>query len=200
MTTGELTAGNRLEITRKVRIRGKSPIMFDRYPGDNDTKLSVEQKVYLDPKDGVTLVLPALNVWSFLSAENTPSAPKVLLDCRKYKKIARACLNYVSIDEMHIPFLKGDEPIKLGTIENDYDKLSGIWVHRCVARLEKGIPNPKVRPVLPTPWALEFNLTIQKNNAVQEAMVKWLFEEGGRSIGFGTFRGVFGKFEVESWK
>ena len=31
-------AGTREIVTRKVQIRGLTDIMFDRYPGDNDTK------------------------------------------------------------------------------------------------------------------------------------------------------------------
>ena len=60
--------GTREKTCRTVRLRGLTPIMFDRYPGDNDTKLEVWQKLYFLPDDGKTLVLPAANVMSFLSA------------------------------------------------------------------------------------------------------------------------------------
>ena len=36
------TSDTRLNvITRRVRLRGLTPIMFDRYAGDNQTKLTV---------------------------------------------------------------------------------------------------------------------------------------------------------------
>ena len=199
MTKSEAVKGEKRMVVRKVRLKGTAPIMFDRYAGDNDTKLTEEQKVYLEP-GGRHLVLPALNILSFLSAENTPSAPKVLLDARKYKRTAKACLNYVAISPSVIQFIRNGEPIELGEFKNDHDASSGMYVHRCVARLEKGIPNPKVRPVLPLPWELSFELSLYPNSEVQETMVKWLFDEGGKAIGLGTFRGVFGKFEVCEWK
>ena len=68
------------------------------------------------------------------------------------------------------------------------------------ARLDKGIPNPKVRPVLPMPWSLNLTLSIFPNREIKEQEIQNLFEEGGRALGLGTFRGVFGKFRVESWK
>lgn len=200
----EAVKGNRQRVERHVTMVGVAPVMFDRYAGDNDTQLQPEQKMYFMP-DGQTLCIPTLNIISFLSAENTPSAPKILLDPRKFKKVARACLNYVSVwsdDPQYpdmIPLTRNGEVVKFGKFEKDRDKLSGIWIHRCVARLDKGIPNPKVRPVLPLPWTLDFNLAIEPNSAIQETQVRWLFDEGGKAIGMGTFRGVFGKFKITKW-
>jgi hypothetical protein len=96
--------------------------------------------------------------------------------------------------------MRNGEPIKLGKPNGDYDESSKMYVHRCVARLDKGIPNPKVRPTLPMDWQLEFTLTIFRNPTIQEQRVKWLFDEGGIAIGLGTFRGSFGKFEVSIWE
>jgi len=196
--------GNRLLVTRDVVLEGTAPIMFDRFPGDMDTQLKPDQKMYFFP-DGSTLCIPALNISSFLSAENTPSAPKVLLDPRKYKRIARACLNYVSIMSYVvdrpdlIPLTRNGKPIKFGAFDGDADKLSGAWIHCGKAMLLGGIPHPKARPVIPCPWALNFTLMLLPNNEVQETQIRWLFDEGGRAIGLGTFRGVFGKFKVTRW-
>lgn len=175
-------------------------IMFDRYAGDNNTKLEPYQKLYLDPTDGVTICLPSLNVMSFLAAHNTNSAPKRLRDKRHYKDLANAMLSFVVIEKSLIPFLRDGKPIKFGRIENDIDKVSGIYVHRAVARLDKGIPNPKERPVLSLPWSLEFELKIYPNKEMREEDLYNLFVDGGAAIGLGTFRGVFGKFRVENWK
>lgn len=174
--------------------------MFDRYAGDNDTKLEPYQKLYLAPGDSRVIGLPAINIMSLLSAHNTNSAPKRLRDKRKYKDIANACLSFVAVGPSFIPFLRNGEPITFGRFEtNEVDKSSGCYIHRSVARLDKGIPNPKVRPVLPAPWALEFDLTIYPNREIQEQEIVNLFEEAGRAIGLGTFRGVFGKYFVEAW-
>lgn len=69
-----------------------------------------------------------------------------------------------------------------------------------MARLDKGIPNPKERPVLPLPWSLEFELAILPNQEIKETEIYNLFVEGGLAIGLGTYRGVYGKFFVEKWE
>jgi hypothetical protein len=186
-------------IIRKVLLTGLTPIMFDRYPGDNQTKLEPHQKLYLEPGGSPVIGLPATNFMSFLSAHNTNSAPKRLRDKRKFKDIANAMLSFVSIEEQFIPFLRDGKPIVFGKLEDDVDKKSGVWVHRSVARLDKGIPNPKVRPVLPTPWALRFTMQIFPNREIKEQDIQNLIEEGGRALGLGTFRGVFGKFQISEW-
>lgn len=190
-------------ITRKVILCGTADLMFDRYAGDNNTKLEPYQKLYFQPGDTKVIGIPAANITSFLTAHNTNSAPKRLRDKRKFKDICNACLSFVSISPSFIP-LKRDQggksvPIEFGTLSDDVDPTSGVYIHRSVARLDKGIPNPKVRPVVPLPWELHFDLTIYPNSEVKEVDVQNLLEEGGRALGLGTFRGVFGKFIVGQW-
>jgi len=192
-------------VTRKVVLQGTYDIMFDRYPGDNDTKLEPYQKLYYRPGTK-ELVLPATNFMSFLSAHNTNSAPKRLRDKRKYKDIANACQSFVQIAPPLIPFLDGDgAQVVFGKFELDkvsgtlVDPYSRVFVTDMVARLDKGIPNPKIRPVLPLPWSLAFDLTITENTEIQEQEIQNLVEEGGRAIGLGTYRGVYGKFTIEAW-
>jgi len=189
-------------IKRKVILCGAKDIMFDRYAGDNSTKLEPQQKLYLEPTgDGLPAIgIPAANLMSFLSAHNTNSAPKRLRDKRKYKDIANACLSFLDIEETFIPLLRDGAPIRFGAFDNDKDTISGAYIHRSVARLDKGIPNPKVRPVIPLPWSLAFTLTLYPNREIQEQEILNLFEEGGMALGLGTFRGVFGKFRVQSWE
>jgi hypothetical protein len=191
--------GTRERLCRKVKLKGITPIMFDRYAGDNDTKLEPHQKLYYLPGTK-QLCLPAANIISFLSAQNTDSAPKRLLDSRKYKAFALACSSYVSIAPINIPFTKEGEPIIFGKFDGEEDKLSGVYIHRAVARLEKGIPNPKVRPTLPVPWELEFDLTMFPNKQIQEQALLNVFSEGGIALGLGTFRGQYGKFEIAFWE
>ena len=76
---------------------------------------------------------------------------------------------------------------------------SGCYIHRAVARLDKGIPNPKERPVIPAPWEITFDFLIYPNKEIKEVEIQNLFEDGGRALGLGTFRGVFGKFYVKEW-
>ncbi len=192
-------AGTRDLTCRTVRLRGLTPIMFDRYPGDNETKLEVWQKLnYME--DGKTICLPAASIMSYLSAQNTDSAPKRLLDSRTYKKFTQACGAYVSIAPLLIPFTREGKPIVFGKFSGDVDKLSGTYIDRRTARLEKGIPNPKVRPVVPLPWELEFQLTLYPNRLIQEQQLMNIFTEGGISVAFGTNRPSFGKFAVTHWE
>ena len=190
-------------ITRRVKLRGITPIMFDRYAGDNQTRLEWTQKIYL--RNGTqNLCLPTLNLVSFFTAHNTNSAPKRLRDKRIYKSICNAILSFVNItaadgDAETIEFLRDGKPIEVGTFSDRVDPKSGLFLHRAVARLDKGIPNPKERPVLPLPWALEFELTIYPNKEIKEQEIKNLLSEGGMAIGLGTFRGVFGKFVIDEW-
>ncbi len=186
-------------VTREVTLTGTTEIMFDRYPGDNTTKLEPYQKLYFAPGNTKVIGLPALNIMSFLSAHNTNSAPKRLRDKRKYKDLANAMLSFLNIRETFIPFLRDGNPIAFGKMENDRDPVSGVYVHYSVARLDKGIPNPKARPVLPLEWALEFTIDILPNQEIKESDILNLVEEGGRALGLGTFRGVFGKFIVSRW-
>lgn len=186
-------------VTRSVTLCGTRAIMFDRYAGDNSTKLEPWQKLYMQPGDSKIIGIPAGNIMSFLSAHNTNSAPKRLRDKRKYKDIANACLSFVEIKQDFIPLLRDGSPIIFGSFENDVDKTSGTYVHRAVARLDKGIPNPKERPVVPCEWSIKFDLCIYPNREIQEQEIINLFDEGGRALGLGTFRGLFGKFIVDDW-
>lgn len=203
MATTSRGSDTRLNIiTRRVTLRGITPIMFDRYAGDNKTKLAWSEKIYLKP--GTSIVcLPTTNLSSFMSAHNTNSAPKRLRDKRAYKDICNACLSFIQFSAVDgggdVAFQREGKDIEVGDFGDAVDTKSGIWLHRSVARLEKGIPNPKERPVLPLPWELTFNLTIFPNKEIKEAEVKNLMEDGGVAIGLGTFRGVFGKFEVAEW-
>lgn len=179
---------------RKVMLTGLADIMFDRYPGDNKTELPPEKKFYFMP-DGETLMLPAMNLISFLTAQNTDSAPKRFIDKRKYKEIASAILSFVSISPFEIPFTSEGAPVKFSGFGGGQ-----FYVHHSVARLPKGVPNRKIRPVLRMPWELSFDVSIFQNNEFTEDTLHDLFVRGGMAIGLGTFRGVFGKFRISTWE
>jgi len=175
-----------------VQLEGITPILFDRYAGDNTTDLRPEDKMYF-AKDGKSLVLPALNIMSFLSAQNTMSAPKRLLDSRKYKIITAGMLSYITISPWMIPFTADGKPV----IFDGWNEQ--ITLNSSVARLEKGIPNPKSRPQLDTPWELDFKINMLENQDVSIKLLEDIFHRGGIAIGLGTWRGLFGKFSVSKW-
>lgn len=185
-------------IQRTVKLEGFTPIMFDRYAGDNKTVLQPEQKMYY-LSDGRTLCVPAANISSFLSAKNTDSVAK-LVGGRFYKSLASALLGFLVIEPTRIPLARNGVPIQFNEFIDDYDELADIQIDRRVARLDKGIPNPKVRPVVNLPWELEFKLTIIRNPEFDEEFLKEGFRRGGLLYGLGTYRGVYGKFLVVNWE
>jgi hypothetical protein len=177
-----------------VRLVGITPIMFDRYAGSNEEQLPWRDKVYLSSIDKKSLILPAKNLSSFLSAQNTASAPQRVMG-KKWKSVAAAALSYVTISPVEIPFLRKGEPLNL---EN-----SGIFEDKSVARIKKGqltIPNPKSRPVLPMDWEIAFEISLFDNKDLTDNILRQLFDVGGIAIGMGTFRGVYGKFIVDKWE
>ena len=177
-------------------MNGARGIMFDRYAGNNKTELDPRDKMYFGP-DGTTLVLPSENIMSFLSAENTESAAKTLFDSRQYKKITRAIKAAVIIEEDLIPFKRSGNDVLVGDFDDDgIDPESGVRLVHHVARLAKGIPNPKVRPLLATPWELNFTIHVMPSKDLDIKDLKRLFEDGGVCVGLGTFRPVFGKFAL----
>lgn len=199
--SGTSSVINPLVKTYEVVLEGTAPIMFDRFAGEQ-AKLEPWQKLYFG--EGRTIVLPAKNVMSFLSSQNTDSAPKRLLDSRKYKTFCAAALSYLQISPPLLPFLRDGEPIRFGALERtetgrDEDPHSGVYIDYDVARLAKGIPNQKIRPVLPLPWMLAFRISLFENKDISQQDLYNMVVAGGRMLGLGTYRGVYGKFEVLTW-
>lgn len=173
--------------TINVSLKGIRPIMFDRF-------ISMESKVQYQPieklytKDGF-LIIPSLNIMSFLSGTNTESAPKRMLDSRKYKPVAAAAMSFVQIIQEDIFITREGKKLK----ENEF------IVQKHVARLAKGVPNPKERPVIELPWEISFDMLHFENSELNVNLLYKLFDFGGMSVGLGTYRGVYGKFIVDKW-
>lgn len=176
-----------------LKLDGVTDLMFDRYPGDNNTQLPVEKKLYVD---GTTVVIPSMNVLSLLTAENTRSITK-----DAYGKKAAGVLielrSSLTIDTPLIPVLKNGKPLRFdGTFDPERGGTVGIYIDRRVARLAKGVPNPKERPTIATPWSLEFSVELDANDSINTDEFVMLLRKGGKKIGLGTYRGVFGRFNV----
>ncbi len=176
--------------TFRVSLEGLTPILFDRYSGSNKEELAAEKKIYTSA-DGKYLVLPALNISSFLSAQNTESAPQRICG-KQWKQVARSALSFVTISPILVPFLANGKPIPIDSKQ--------LHIVEHVARLAKGIPNPKTRPQLDLPWGLDFEAMLFENPDLHEDLLEKLFRAGGIQIGFGTWRGLFGKFKVVKWE
>jgi len=171
----------------KIGLRGIRPIMFDRF-ASMKTELAPEEKVY---SVNGNLTLPSKNIMSFLTGVNTESAPKRTIG-KKWKTVAKAAMSFVNIEETDIFFTRNGKNIDAKDVTIVEDKA-------IVMKGSLSIPSPKSRPVVAIPWELNFELELFHNDDLNDAMLKKLFEEGGLTIGFGTYRGVYGKFVVDSW-
>lgn len=178
----------------RVKLSGIRPIMFDRFAGMKEA-LDWKQKAYLSSDGSNTLTIPALNIMSFLSAQNSESAPQRVIG-RGWKTIAKAAQSFVSISPLEIPITREGEPVILDeAIEAGYLK-----EHVSKAIVMKGklcIPSEKSRAVLADPWEIEFEIDLYEQSELNDTTLKKLFVQGGIMIGLGTYRGVFGKFKVD---
>lgn len=180
---------NQRKMVITVQLEGLRPLMFDRYAGDNSTQLPVAERMYLNQDMG--LVIPALNVLSLLAAENTKSV------CRQFfgkngKTIALGISSYTTINPFEIPICDASGPIHFRGWNTQ------ITTHRAVARLKNGIPNPKERPVLALPWRLDFSVEYVENKYCTLENLRQAFDMGG-TLGLGTFRPVFGRYQLAQW-
>jgi hypothetical protein len=172
-----------------VQLEGLRPLMFDRYAGDNSTQLPVSEKMYLAPDMGLTM--PALNILSLLVAENTKSV------CRQFfgkngKTIALGISSFTSISPFEIPICDDNGQIHFTGWNGQ------ISQHKAVARLPKGIPNAKERPVLALPWRLDFEIEYIENKYCTQENLRQAFDMGG-ILGLGTFRPIFGRYQLAKW-
>jgi len=175
--------------TVKVVLRGLRPMMFDRYAGDNNTTLAPEEKMYLDSQG--RLMLPAINMYSLLTAENSKSVCRQFFG-RQGKTIALGISSYTNIEPFEIPILGSAGPI----VFNGWT--GQLSVRKDVARVKGGIPNPKIRPVLALPWTVAFEVQYQDNTCCSMENLRQAFTMGG-TLGIGTFRPYFGRYELVEW-
>lgn len=182
--------------TLTATLEGIRPIMFDRYAGDNNTKLKALDKLYTDNYGGI--VMPVLNVLSLLTAQNTDSVSARFYG-KQRRDIALGVNAYCNIVAAGV---KSDEigfaPImdESGAQYRVDDQRIRVVCH--VARVKKAgaaIPNPKERPMLPTGWRIKLDFLLAENNFVSVATLRNMVEQGG-ILGLGTFRPMFGRYRT----
>jgi hypothetical protein len=177
--------------TITARLRGIRPIMFDRYAGDNNTQLEVVDKGYRNAAGQYGI--PTLNIFSLLTAQNTPSVAKLFYgkQARQLALGVQAFCNVLADGEDPTFAVLTDEAGEPYTAAD-----SRMQVVKHVARVAKGIPNPKERPMLPTGWRLTFHFELYANEFLKEPTLRRMVEQGG-ILGLGTFRPIFGRYVVE---
>lgn len=169
-----------------VQLVGVRPLMTDRYAGDNNTKLPTIERLYLDSEQ--RLIIPAINIFSLLCAENTKSVCKMLMG-KQGKTIGLGIASYTTIREFEIAIMRSGMQLTLA------DFGTHIHEHVSVARLAKGVPNPKKRPLITLPWSLDFTIDHFENQFCTINNLRQVMELGG-ILGLGTFRPFFGRFNL----
>lgn len=166
-------------------------MMFDRYSGDNSTALPASEKMYLTPDR--LLTMPAINLYSMLCSENN-SVIKTFFG-KQGRTIGLGIKSYTSIEPFDIPILDDAGQVK-------FDGFGGqITLHKATARVKKGplfVPQPKERPLLSLPWAVEFTVTYYENKYCTLENLRQAFQFGG-ILGLGTFRPFFGRYDLAKW-
>lgn len=172
-------------------LLGIRPILFDRYGGDNKTKLDTLDKGYRNAAGEYGI--PILNVFSMLSAQNTPSVAKRFYG-KQGREVALGVQSFVNIEA-----IDGDDPMFApifdeagGRFKNGDERIK-VMSH--VARLDKGVPNPKERPMLPRGWRIRLKFELQPNELLSSGTLTKMVEQGG-ILGLGTFRPIFGRYSV----
>jgi len=176
--------------TRKLTWVGKRGYIANRYPGSNKVKLPVAERLYYD-EDGKSLVIPSLNIMSFLAATKTNSCVRLLTSGRGMARLSHFINSFVSIEPYLIPMTRNGKQIVFKGMGNN-----GIHEFHASPVLDGGKrpDEPPVRVMIDLPWELEFDVTIHPNNqGIDWILIGNFFEEGGYAVGLGSFRSVFGK-------
>jgi hypothetical protein len=98
--------------------------------------------------------------------------------------------SYCNIEPFDIPIIDDKGKPIIFTDFNDK-----VYLHRSVARLAKGIPNPKERPTIALPWELSFTVEYTRNEYCTLENLRQALAMGG-TLGIGTFRPFFGRYEL----
>ena len=146
--------------------------------------------MYLDHNQH--LILPSLNVSSLLTAENSKSVCRTFFG-KAGKEVGLGISSYVFITPFEIPIHDGEQPI----IFTGFNEQIYVQIH--VARLAKGIPNPRHRPVIALPWFVDFTVEYVENPYCSMETLRQAFTYGG-TLGLGTFRPFFGRYELSLWQ
>ena len=179
----------------KCKIEGIVPIMFSRFPlpaGPGVTKKkkkqTVEEKYWLDSKG---VYIPTDNLRMLLIGNRfRPGAAKIYgteyesKKGTKYLNFAKACI-WVVGDNNKVYF----KPTRKK--HDDVDIRSFINA--------TGGRDTTERPILTTPWSLDFTIQIT-DDGVPEEIVHEFYNVAGMRCGLGVYGPTFGRFVIKEWK
>ena len=180
-----------------VKLEGLSDIMFDRFIDHSKEQRPPEQKLYLIEKNQV--VLPAENIYSFLFGENPAGCAKSFEGKKGKQTYIPIGMSHVFLDPVSIPFTASSKPVFWKDFTNGKFRilLSAPRTKQGSLSIKQEV---RPRPIMQLPWSLDFNITIVKNQYIDEVKLYNWFVQGGIQIAIGTYRPRFGRFEVADWK
>jgi hypothetical protein len=180
----------------KVKCIGIVGLLEDRFTDMSADERPPEQKLYLDGKS--QLIYPSENIFSFLYSQDAGCAKR--FEGKRWMEYSKQGMAYTSIIPEFPTIGRNGKAIKFIGFKNEYDEEAHIRVLHHKAIVKKGklsIPSPKTRPLIETPWEVEFEVTIANNSLISIEKIQNWFMRGGIEIGFGTYRPRFGRFMVE---
>lgn len=180
----------------KVKGIGIVGLLLDKFTDMSADERPPEQKLYLNNQK--QLIYPSENIFSFFYSQDGGCAQR--FEKKQWKEYVRQGMAYTSISPEFPTINRNKKPILFNGFENEYDPMAKILVlhHKAIVRKGKlNIPSPKIRPMIETPWEIEFEVTISENSLISIEKIKNWLVRGGIEIGFGTYRPRFGRFIVE---
>lgn len=196
------------QIRVNVQLRGIADLLFNRLPPGTSFEKGApptptRDKLYLDD-DGQTIIMPSANIIGFLANKDTrsPSAGRMVF-ARGFNKVAPMVGGFIAFDPVNIPVLRDGKPILFnGRFDNDNPapakKIGVETLQTCAKAPNSGVPNFPIRPLLLKPWTLEFELIYIDNDHVKLEHFKQMFDFG-RVMGLGSYRTMYGRFDVSKW-
>jgi len=181
-----------------VEIEGLADLMFDRFIDHSKTARPADQKLYLGEKNLV--VMPSENIFAFLYNEDPAGCAKTF-EGKKSKPFIRVGMGHTIIEPFHIPILHKGKEVKFTA----FDKQKDIWWIFLQGGRTKGTGGKSIkqeaspRPVMRLPWSIAFQITLIKNDYIDETKLFNWFTMGGLQIGMGNYRPRFGRFMVKSF-
>jgi hypothetical protein len=190
-------------ITHKIMavLNGMAPILFDKFKDHSSPDLPEDQKLYV--ADGL-LVLPAANLTSFLVGEYPAGIIKVDKG-KKFAEFTRIVKSHLSFGSPAFPILDGQgREIKFDSLA-DRERwgtcLEGGLTKSSGGKIIKQEAKP--RPFLKLPWKLAISINLfmtDCNKIVTPDVLQDWFIKGGVLVGLGSYRPLYGRFEVDSWE
>ncbi len=140
------------------------------------------------------LVWPSANIEAFFTKEKSGAINRY--EGRKGKALANKAQAKIFIDPEYPRLTSGGKPVVPNGFDGDgLDKKANMRADVDKAIVKNGFVIT-VRPVLLLPWEIEFDITLIPDAEISAEKLEYWLRQGGKEIGFGSYRPKFGRFTV----